>query len=246
MSSLRVGHLQIDLGKFCLAVGAKILVAEAAHNLEILVEAGDHQNLLEHLWRLRQGVETAGLDAARNKVITRAFGRGARHVGRFNVEKALSAKIVANRLRDFVPHLDVELHGIAPQIDVTVLEAHFFVRQNRFSGKKWRLLGVVEDAQLVNQQLDFASGDVLVESRRIAPLDRAHHGDDVLVAQGFGFLVCSGVEFLIHDHLRDAATIAQVNEDEAAQVAAAVDPSHKHGLVAGIGGTQRATHVGTT
>ncbi len=56
---LGIGHLQVDLGELGLAIGAQVFVAEAAHDLEILVEAGDHQDLLEHLRRLRQGVESA-------------------------------------------------------------------------------------------------------------------------------------------------------------------------------------------
>jgi len=38
---LRESHFDIDLGELRLAVGAKILVAEAANNLEILVEAAE-------------------------------------------------------------------------------------------------------------------------------------------------------------------------------------------------------------
>ena len=36
---LRIGHLQIDLRKLGLTVGAKIFIAEATHNLKIFVEA---------------------------------------------------------------------------------------------------------------------------------------------------------------------------------------------------------------
>ena len=42
-------HLQVDLGMFRLAVGPKVLVAQAARNLEVLVEAGHHQDLFEEL-----------------------------------------------------------------------------------------------------------------------------------------------------------------------------------------------------
>ena len=44
---LRIGHLQIDLGKLGLPVRPQVLVAEAAHNLKILVESRNHQDLLE-------------------------------------------------------------------------------------------------------------------------------------------------------------------------------------------------------
>ena len=39
---LRIGHFEIDLGEFGLAVGAQVFVAETAHNLEIFIEARDH------------------------------------------------------------------------------------------------------------------------------------------------------------------------------------------------------------
>ncbi len=45
------------------------------------------------------------------------------------------------------------------------------------------------------------------------------------------------------DHLRDAAAVAQVEEDEVAEVAPAVDPAHENNFRAGIGGAQRATHM---
>ena len=42
-------HLAVDLGKLGLAVGAQVLIAEAAHNLEIAVHAGNHQQLFQRL-----------------------------------------------------------------------------------------------------------------------------------------------------------------------------------------------------
>src|SRR3546814_2311172 len=59
-------HLEVELIEFAgRAVGARILVAEAGRDLEIAVEARDHQQLLEHLGSLRQRIEFAGVDAAR-------------------------------------------------------------------------------------------------------------------------------------------------------------------------------------
>ena len=53
-------HLAVDLRELGLTVGAQVLVAEAAHDLEIFVVAGHHQQLLERLRRLGQGVELVG------------------------------------------------------------------------------------------------------------------------------------------------------------------------------------------
>ena len=85
----REGDLQVDLGELGLTVGAQVFVAEAARDLEVLVEAGDHEDLLEDLRRLRQRVELAGMNAAGDEVVARAFGRGARHEGRFDLVEAL-------------------------------------------------------------------------------------------------------------------------------------------------------------
>ena len=85
---LRIAHLDIDLSELRLAVGAQVLIAEAAHNLEILFEPADHQQLLEDLRRLRQRVKRAGLYAAGHQVIARAFRRGARHERRLDFQEA--------------------------------------------------------------------------------------------------------------------------------------------------------------
>ncbi len=41
------------------AVGPRVFIAEAADDLHVLVAAGHHQDLLEQLRALRQGVEAA-------------------------------------------------------------------------------------------------------------------------------------------------------------------------------------------
>ena len=68
-------HLDVELVELAgQAVGARILVAEARRDLEIAVEAGDHDQLLVLLRRLRQGVEAAGVEARGNEKIPCALG----------------------------------------------------------------------------------------------------------------------------------------------------------------------------
>jgi hypothetical protein len=90
---VREAHLQIDLRELKLAVGAQVLVAEAAGDLEVAVEAGDHEDLLEDLRRLRQRVELARMHAAGDEKIARALGRGLGQDGRFDLEKALRLRL---------------------------------------------------------------------------------------------------------------------------------------------------------
>ena len=52
-------HLAVDLCELRLTVSAEVFIAEAAHDLEVTVEACHHEELLELLRRLRESVELA-------------------------------------------------------------------------------------------------------------------------------------------------------------------------------------------
>ena len=84
-------HLDVELIEFAgRAVGAGILVAKAGRDLEVAVEAGDHDQLLELLRRLRQGVEFAGMEARRHQDSrARPSGRGGGQDRRLELEEAL-------------------------------------------------------------------------------------------------------------------------------------------------------------
>ncbi len=69
-SSVGEGQLDVELGDLLDAVGAEILVAEADRDLVVALEAGDHEQLLGDLRRLRQRVEAAPLQPR--------WGRGSR------------------------------------------------------------------------------------------------------------------------------------------------------------------------
>ena len=93
-----VGHLEVDLREFGLTVSAEVLVSEAARDLEVAVEAGQHQKLLIELRRLRQSVELARVYAARHEVVARALGRRLYKAGRLDIDKAV---LVVKVARDF-------------------------------------------------------------------------------------------------------------------------------------------------
>jgi len=145
-----------------------------------------------------------------------------------------------------VTQFDVELHDLAAQIDVAVLQARFFIGEGCVGGQKRGQLGFVENAQLFGDQLDFAGRNVFIDGAGIAQLDRAGDGDDVLVAQGFGLFVDCGIALGVDDDLGYAGAIAQVHKNETAQVAPLVDPAHEYGLFAGVGSAQRSAHMSSS
>jgi hypothetical protein len=97
----------IELGEFGLAVGAQVLVAEAAGDLEIFFHAGDHEELLVLLRGLRERVESAGCEAAGDEEVARAFGSAFREDGRFDFEEAFGVQDIADGFDDAVAEAEV-------------------------------------------------------------------------------------------------------------------------------------------
>ena len=77
-------------------------------------------------------------------------------------------------------------------------------------------------------------------------LDRADHGDHILVAQCLSLLVNGWVPLFVEDYLRDSAAISNIDKDKIAQVAPAADPAHEYGVFARVGRAQCAAHVSTS
>ncbi len=128
----REAHLEVDLGELELPVGALILIAETAGDLEVAIEAADHEDLLEDLRRLRQRVELARVDAAGNEKIAGALGRGLCEDGRLDFEESLRTEALADCARDFMTQPEVALHLDATQVDVAVFQADFFILDGFF------------------------------------------------------------------------------------------------------------------
>ena len=69
-------HLEVELIEFAgAAISAAVLIAETGRDLEIAVESGDHDKLLELLRCLRQCIEFAGMKTRRHQKVTRTFRR---------------------------------------------------------------------------------------------------------------------------------------------------------------------------
>ena len=242
---LRERHLQIDLRELRLAVGAEILVAEAAHNLKVLVEPAHHEELLEDLRRLRQGVEGAGLHAAGHQVIARALRRGARHERRLDFEEALRIQELAHREGNLRTQDDVALHARAAQIHVAVFQAHVFADAGFLFHRERRGARFIENPDLRRHHFDFAGGHVGIHRPRRALRHRAFHRDDVFVAHLFGALVNRRIDLFVENRLRQAFPVAQVDENDGAVIAPPVDPSHQEDLLARVGGAQLAAAMST-
>ncbi len=144
----RKRHFEVELGEFGLAVGAEIFVAETFYDLEVAIEAANHQDLLEDLRRLRERVELAVMHAAGDEIIARAFGSGASEHGRFDFDEAHFVHDFANFEDDFVAQCDIAMGLGATEVDVAIAQAGFFGGVDFVFDGERRRFGVVEDMQL--------------------------------------------------------------------------------------------------
>ena len=220
-------HLDVELGELRLAVGAQVLVAEAAGDLEVAVEAGDHQELLVELGRLRQGVEMPGVDPAGDQEVAGTLGRAAAQDGRLDLEEVLLAHDVAHELAKAVAEDEDPLHVGPAEVEVAILQAQLLVGLGpvHLEGRRGR--GVVEH-QLGGPDLDRAGLELGVLLAGKPGGDDPLDPDHVLVAElaRSGLQLGAGVG--LEDDLGDPVAVAQVDEDQPAEIAPGVHPAVEH------------------
>ncbi len=226
--------LEVDLGEFGLAVGAQVLVAEALDDLVVAIVAGHHQQLLEELRRLRQGEELARVHARGHQVVARAFRRALGEHRRLDVDEAGTVEEATEGHRGLVAQHQVLLHLRAPQVDDAVGQAHrlgevLLVELERRRG------GGVEHLDVVAEDLDLARGQVGVLGAGGTAAHLAAHLQHELVAHRLGGLEHLGAVGIAH-HLHQALAVAQVDEDDATVVAAAMHPAADGDDLVEVGG----------
>ncbi len=127
--ALDEGHFQVELGELRLTVAAQVFITEAARDLEVAVHACHHQQLLQLLRRLRQGIELSRIDAGGDKIVARAFGRCLEQDRRFDLDKALLIEKIAHELDHLVAQDHIAGHALAAQVEIAIFEARIFIRQ---------------------------------------------------------------------------------------------------------------------
>src|SRR5690606_39006483 len=81
------GHFAVDLRKFRLSVCTQIFITETFYDLKIFVHTTDHQELLECLRRLGQGIKLTLIHARWHHKVTCSFWSGFDQIWRFDFAK---------------------------------------------------------------------------------------------------------------------------------------------------------------
>ena len=178
------------------------------------------------------------MHAGGHEVITCSLGRGSDQARGLDVHKAVVCVVVARQLGDAGASHNVVGHVGAAEIQVSVLETELGLDGAVLHDLKGRGLGGGEDLQLGNGDLDLTRGDVLVDSALAAAADDAMGTQDELGAHGKGLVKGRAVGRVVKGQLDDTAAVAQVDEDEGAQVSLLLGPAHDTYRLPHVGGGQ--------
>ena len=204
-------HLEIELVEFPRTpVSPRILVAETGRDLEIFVEPGDHQQLLEHLRRLRKRVELPRMDPARHQVIARALGARRGQNGRLKLGKALLDHPRPNRRDHRRAKHDVAVQSLAAKVEIAIGQPDIFgifrlARDRQRQFRRRRL-----DQDLARDDLDIARRKLGVHRPALPGHDFTrdrHHALDTKPVEDLQWLGPGPP-----DHLGQPIMIAQVDE----------------------------------
>ena len=229
-------HLDVELRELRLPVGAEVLVAVAAGQLVVALHAGHHEQLLEQLGRLRQGVPRSRVQTCGNHEVAGALRGGARQRRGLDLDEVVLVEHAPSGLVG----LGAESHGRrgagAAQVEIAVLQARLFAdrllaveRGRDLEGERRRL---VEHLDVGGDDLDVAGGQVGVRVAVGTGRDLTGDLEHELAAQR----VCD--VFVPDDHLGDARRVAKVDEGDAAVIASAIHPPRKGDGLADVRGPE--------
>ncbi len=120
---------------------------------------------------------------------------------------------------------EVLLHIRKAQVEVAVFEADLFVDVDVVFNVERRRLGRIEDTQFFAADFDGPCLHLGVDRIFIAHADDAAYSQDVFRTYLFSFIERNLFIVRRSDDLYDARTVAEVDENQSAVVAAAFDPA---------------------
>ena len=207
-------HFHVELGELRLPVGAQVFVAQAAGDLEILIEAGDHQDLLVKLRRLRQRVPAFRRHPAGHQIVACAFGRAATQERRFHLQKTLLIEVIADHLIEPMPQHQHALNRHPAQIEIAILQPQILVGQ-LLSGKlrylERRGGAAVENGEFLGLDFNVAGRQLGIVLAGQPFAHHALHRQNELTPDFLGqrehFVVC------LENRLGYAVAITHINEN---------------------------------
>ena len=231
-------HLDVELGELGLPVGAEVLVAVAAGDLEVPLQAADHEQLLEQLRALRQGVPAAGLQACRNQEVAGSFRRRPGERGRLDLDEAPGVEHLARSPVDLAAQPQRLRRSRAAQVQVAVAQPRLLADLDVVVDLEGQRGGLAQDLDGRRDDLDLTCRQVGV-GVPCGPLRHlSGHPEAVLAAQPVRHALVTD------DHLDDTGGVAEVEEGHTPVITPPGHPAGQRDGLADVRGTQGAGLVG--
>ena len=237
-------HLDVELGELGLAVGAEVLVAVAARDLVVALHAGDHEQLLEQLRALRQGVPGARSEPRRDEEVTRTLGSGAGQRRRLDLDEVALPEHLARGGVDPGAQSQRGTGGRcagAAQVEVAVLEARLLTDGDALVDLEGQGRTRCQHVDGRRDDLDLARGQLGVDVGLGAGDDLTGHLDAELGPQVVGR---AREDLVARDDLDHAARVAQVDERHPTVIATLGHPTGERDGLGGVVGAQGAGLMG--
>ena len=188
-------HLAVHLGELGLAVGSQVFVSETFGYLEVAVETTHHEQLLERLRTLGQGIELPGVHARGHDKVARSFGGRTDEDGGFHFDEFLCIQEVADKNREPVSQFQIAAYGLAAQVKISIFHADVVASVSIvFDGEGGRCT-LAENVELRSDNLDVTGGHLGVLAFAFA--HRAGNLDAKFATQLVGLLTELNVNSLI-------------------------------------------------
>ena len=213
----------IHLSEFRLTVSTKVFVTEAFNDLVVAVKACAHQHLFEELRRLRQSIEVAVVNTRGNQIVAGAFRSALGEHRSFDVDEAVLVKETAESHCSFVAELHIALHRQTTKVEHTISQTCGFGEIFVIKQEGGRC-GRIQDLEFLSQHFNAAGDEVFVASAFRTSTNQAFNLHNEFVTDFIGSFEDVGT-IRVADDLDQAFTIAQIDENNTAVVAAAMGPA---------------------
>ncbi len=235
------GHFHVHLGELRLPVGPQVLVPEAAGHLVVFIHAAHHEQLLEDLRALGQGIEGARMHPAGHQVIPGALGGGLAQHGGFHLAEALPVQEALRGGLHPVAEAQRPLQGGPAQVQVAIFQPQLLPHMGVLIQGEGQGLGLGEHGEALRPQLHFAGGQAGVVGLLIPVGDEPLHLHHGLHAQCFRPAeVLRGQAPPVAHHLEHALPVLHVQKNHAAHVPPGLHPAAAHRRLSHVFPAQRA------
>ena len=188
-------HLTVYLREFRLTVGTQVFVTETFGNLEVTVETGYHQQLLQRLRALRQSIELSRIHARRNYEVAGAFRSRTYQDRSFHFNETLAVQILTHFDRHFVAKLQVTAYIGTAQVQVAVLHADVVAAVRILLDGERRSQCSIQDTQFRYDDLDVTGRYIAVFAETFVHC--AFYLNYEFTSQAVGALAKVGIHFFV-------------------------------------------------